>query len=118
MNDVLEKGTQQTNSITWEMNSRVCSKMAPPSPRVSREAWKATRIFLSLPMGSGRASEVYSCPAVQPEYAGYVAWREGEGRGGEGRGKGWALNEADRKLAASNSLLNPNRHRATAAHSK
>ena len=30
MNDVLEKGTQQTNSITWEMNSRVCSKMAPP----------------------------------------------------------------------------------------
>ena len=41
-----------------------------------------------------------------------------EGRGGEGRGKGWALNEADRKLAASNSLLNPNRHRATAAHSK
>jgi hypothetical protein len=29
---------------------------------------------------------------------------------------GWALNEADRKLAASTSPSDPNRHRALAAH--
>jgi transposase len=48
-------------SPRWSPDGHAIVTLAPPSPHISRVAWKAKLIFLSPPMASGQASEVYSC---------------------------------------------------------